>query len=184
MGAPEPVTTAVPAPYMSTGSAASEAIEYSSMSPETMILVSVAPSESSSSRECWASTDRSPESIRMARRSGPATAIALRMPCAMSYVSTSSVVFLPSAATWDANAAGSSSCSSVKACAEVPVVGMPYRPPAARLEVDGETGEVGGAGRGHGGLLMRTPGAHLDDRPAPRRGDHPGGAPPRSRCRG
>jgi hypothetical protein len=72
----------------------------------------------------------------MARRPGPATAIALRIPCAMSYVSTSRVVFLPSVATWDANAAGSSSCSSVKACAEVPAVGMPYRPPAARLEVE------------------------------------------------
>ena len=53
----------------------------------------------------------------------------------MSYVSTSSVVFLPSAATCEANAVGSSSCSSVNACAAVPAVGMPYRSPAARLEV-------------------------------------------------
>ena len=108
---------------------------YSSRSPETTILVSVAPSESSSSRDCEASIDRSPESIRIARSSGPATAIALRMPCAMSYVSTSSVVSLPSAATWEANAALSSSCRSVKACAAVPVVGIPYRQPAARFEV-------------------------------------------------
>ena len=61
----------------------------------------------------------------MARRSGPATAIALRMPWLMSYVSTSSVVSLPSAATCEANAVGSSSCSSVNACAAVPAVGMP-----------------------------------------------------------
>ena len=72
----------------------------------------------------------------MARSPGPATAMALRMPWLMSYVSTSSVVFLPSAATWDVNAAGSSSCSSVNACALVPAVGMPYRPPAARFDVE------------------------------------------------
>ena len=119
------MTTAVPAPYMSTGSAASAAIAYSSRSPETMIFVSVAPSESSSSRDCWASTARSPESIRTARSSGPATAIALRMPWLMSYVSTSSVVSLPSVATCEANAACSSSCSRVNACAAVPAVGMP-----------------------------------------------------------
>ena len=101
------------------------AIAYSSRSPETMILVSVAPRESSRARECAARTDRSPESMRTARRSGPATAIALRMPWAMSYVSTSSVVCLPSVATCEAKAAVSESCSRVKACAAVPVVGMP-----------------------------------------------------------
>jgi len=65
VGAPEPLTTAVPAPYASTGSAASEAIENSSRSPETTIFVSTAPSESRSSRDWAAKTDRSPESIRI-----------------------------------------------------------------------------------------------------------------------
>ncbi len=57
-------------------------------------------------------------------------------PELMSYVSTSRVVCLPSAATWEANAADSSSCSSVNACAAVPVVGTPCRRPASRFEVD------------------------------------------------
>ncbi len=84
VGAPEPITTAVPAPYMSTGAAASAAIEYSSRSPETTILVSVAPSSSSSSRAPVAMTSRSPESIRIERSLGPATSMALRMPWVMS----------------------------------------------------------------------------------------------------
>ena len=52
VGAPEPVTTDVPTPYESTGSARSAAIAYSSRSPDSTILVSVAPSASSCSRAC------------------------------------------------------------------------------------------------------------------------------------
>ena len=54
----------------------------------------------------------------------------------MSYVSTSSVVSTPSAATWARNASASVSCSSVNACAAVPAVGMPHRRPASRLDVE------------------------------------------------
>src|SRR2546430_1661397 len=39
----------------------------------------------------------------------------------------------------------------------------------------GEAGQVRRAGRGHGRFFVGTPGAHLDDRPAPGGGHHPGG---------
>src|SRR5699024_7429581 len=54
----------------------------------------------------------------------------------ISYVSTNNVVWLPMTSTWALKAAISLSCNRVKECAEVPAVLMPYRKPAARLEVD------------------------------------------------
>ena len=50
-------------------------------------------------------------------------------------MSTSSVVPRPSDSTWAVKASRSLSCSSVKLWALVPVVGIPKRMPAARLEV-------------------------------------------------
>jgi hypothetical protein len=70
-------------------------------------------------------TSRSPESILMARRRGPATAMALRMPCVMSYVSTRSVVSVPNASICASKASISDLWSSVNACALVPEVGTP-----------------------------------------------------------
>ena len=46
-----------------------------------------------------------------------------------------SVVFGPNASTWARNAASSESCSSVNACAAVPIVGMPQVRPASRFDV-------------------------------------------------
>ena len=52
VGAPDPVTSDVPTPYTSTGSARSAAIAYSSRSPDSTIRVSCAPSPSSWARAC------------------------------------------------------------------------------------------------------------------------------------
>ena len=41
----------------------------------------------------------------------------------------------PSASTWARNASSSVSCSRVKACAAVPIVGTPQVRPASRLDV-------------------------------------------------
>ncbi len=53
----------------------------------------------------------------------------------MSYVSISRVVPAPSASICERNASSSVSCSSVHACAAVPMVGTPQRRPASRLLV-------------------------------------------------
>lgn len=78
VGCPEPVTSWVPTPYASTGAAASEAMAYSSRSEVTTILVPVAPSSSSCWRTRWATSSRSPESMRTAPSPGPATSTAVR----------------------------------------------------------------------------------------------------------
>jgi hypothetical protein len=135
VGAPDPVTSEVPTPYPSTGAAPSAAIEYSSRSPVSRIRVFSAPSESSRTRTSRASTGRSPLSIRTAPRSGPASDTAVRTARATSYVSTSSVVAFPSDASWDSKACRSLSCTSVNACADVPVDGTPYDNRACRFDV-------------------------------------------------
>lgn len=71
----------------------------------------------------------------MAPSSGPATSTALRMPCSVTYVSTSRVVPAPCVATWARKAAFSSAAARVKAWALVPAVGTPWRRPASRLLV-------------------------------------------------
>ncbi len=109
---------------------------YSSRSLVTMILVSLAPSSSSCRRTRWASSSRSPESIRTAPRPGPATSTASATASVTSKVSTSSVVPPPRESTCAVKASRSLSCSRVKACALVPTVGMLYRNPAARSEVE------------------------------------------------
>jgi hypothetical protein len=50
--------------------------------------------------------------------------MAVRTAFSTSNVSTSSVVPLPSAASWAANASRSLSCTRLNACALVPLVGM------------------------------------------------------------
>lgn len=72
--------------------------------------------------------------MRTAPSPVPATSTAVRTASATSYVSTSSVVPLPSEATCAVKASRSLSCTSVKAWALVPTVGMPYRkrPPGPR----------------------------------------------------
>ncbi len=84
VGWPLPVTSCVPTPYASTGAAASEAMAYSSRSEVTTILVFRAPSSSSCARTRWATSSRSPESIRTAPSSGPATSTAVRTASATS----------------------------------------------------------------------------------------------------
>jgi hypothetical protein len=81
------VTTAVPAPYASTGSAASAAIAYSSRSPRRRCGVSTAPSESSSCARLRGQHRQVTGVDPDRAEGGPATAIALRMPWVMSYVS-------------------------------------------------------------------------------------------------
>ena len=91
-----------------------------------MIRVRVAPSESSSARTDTA--ERRPgRRCRSAprRATGPATATAARTACSTLYVSTSRVVPGPSEANCAANASRSLSCTSVNACAEVPLDGTP-----------------------------------------------------------
>lgn len=90
-----------------------------------MIRVLVAPRASSCSRTWPASDGRSPESSRTAPSSGPVISIAVRTASATSYVSTSRVVRLPRASTWEVNASFSVSCSRVNECADVPALGMP-----------------------------------------------------------
>lgn len=60
---------------------------------------------------------------------------AVRTASSMLYVSTSSVVFLPSAAICDSNAARSLSCTRVKQCAAVPIAVRPYSCAASRFAV-------------------------------------------------
>ena len=102
------------------------AIAYSSRSPETTIRVPVAPSESSSSRACWASTVRSPESIRIApqRRARPPRS---RSGCPGRCRRCRPAAWCRSRARrpGPGTRSASSSCSSVNACAAVPVVGTP-----------------------------------------------------------
>ncbi|SKT77768.1 Uncharacterised protein [Mycobacteroides abscessus subsp. abscessus] len=69
---------------MSTGSARSAAMEYSSRSPDTTMRVRCAPNASSCARTCLASMPRSPESMRTAPSSVPATAMAFSTPAVMS----------------------------------------------------------------------------------------------------
>ncbi len=78
VGWPLPVTSWVPTPYASTGAAASEAIAYSSRSLVTTIFVLSAPRSSSCWRTRCAISSRSPESMRTAPSSGPATSTAVR----------------------------------------------------------------------------------------------------------
>ena len=129
------MATRDPTPYTSTGASASAAMRYSSRSDVTVMRVEVAPRESSSSRALRASSARSPESILIAPNPRPATSTAVRIPCSMSYVSTSNVVPGPCAETCETNASFSLRCARVNACAAVPTVGMPYASPAARLLV-------------------------------------------------
>ncbi len=89
-----------------------------------MIFVLYAPRSSSWRRTRWASSVRSPESIRTAPSSGPATSTAVRTASLRSYVSTSRVVPRPIEAICAVKASRSLSCSRVKAWAAVPVVGM------------------------------------------------------------
>ena len=107
----------------------------SSRSLVTVMRVFTAPSLSSCSRTAVTTVGRSPESMRTAPSSGPATCTASSTPRVMSYVSMSSVVLGPKASTWARNAASSLSCSSVNACAAVPMVGMPHVRPASRFDV-------------------------------------------------
>ena len=100
------------------------------------IRVSTAPSSSSSARTCRASTGRSPLSIRTAPSSPPDASTAVRTARGTSYVSTSSVVPLPSDSSWLANACRSLSWIRVKACALIPALGMPNSYRARRFEVD------------------------------------------------
>lgn len=62
--------------------------------------------------------------MRTAPSSGPAISTAVRTASVTSYVSTSSEVPRPSESTCAWKASRSLSCSSVKACALVPTVGM------------------------------------------------------------
>jgi hypothetical protein len=101
----------------------------------TVMRVFVAPSASSWARASRTSTARSPESIRIAPSSVPATRTAVAIPSATSKVSTRSVVPVPMAATCAANASSSVSCSSVNECAAVPIVGTPQVRPASRFDV-------------------------------------------------
>ncbi len=108
---------------------------YSSRSFVTVIFVPVAPSRSSCARTAATTEGRSPESIRTAPSLPSVSRTAVSTAASMSYVSTSRVVPLPRASSCDRNAASSESCSSVKACAAVPIVGMPHVRPASRLLV-------------------------------------------------
>ena len=78
VGAPEPVTSAVPTPYPSTGATARPAMANSSRSPVTTMRVCSAPRESSSSRTSAATVARSPLSMRTAPSFGPASSTAVR----------------------------------------------------------------------------------------------------------
>src|SRR5215472_7071059 len=99
-----------------------------------MIRVDAAPSELSWDRTANATAARSPLSTRTAPSDSPATEMADRTAASTSKVSTRSVVPRPSDETWAENASFSESCTSVNACAEVPLDGTPYRYRAARLE--------------------------------------------------
>jgi hypothetical protein len=90
-----------------------------------MIRVEVAPSESSCARTENATAARSPLSTRTAPSDGPAADTADRTAAATSKVSTSKVVSWPSDETWARKASFSESCTSVNACAEVPLDGTP-----------------------------------------------------------
>ena len=107
----------------------------SSRSLVTVMRVFVAPSASSCARTSRTTTPRSPESMRTAPSSVPATRTAVATPSVMSNVSTSRVVPTPIAATCDANASSSVSCSRVNECAAVPMVGTPHVRPASRFDV-------------------------------------------------
>ncbi len=63
--------------------------------------------------------------MRTAPSDGPATSTAARTACSTLNVSTSSVVPGPSDVSWAENASRSLSCTSVNACAEVPLDGTP-----------------------------------------------------------
>ena len=169
------MTREVPTPYPSTGAAASAAIEYSSRSPLSTILVSRAPSSSSSVADL-------PGHHRRGRRCrcGPRRARARPAPprCAprgaTSKVSTSRVVPLPSAA----QLGGEGVPLAVVHQGERVRAGAAGRDAVvpAGLQVGGgrEAGDVGGPGAGHGGHLVGAARAHLDDRPPVRRVHHPG----------
>ena len=93
----------------------------------------------------------------------------------MSYVSTSSVVCLPSAATCDGERGRLVVVQQGEGVGGG--AGGRHGVAPAGLQIGGgrEAGQVGRAGGGDRGLLVRAPRTHLDQRPAPGRGDHPGG---------
>ena len=125
MGAPDPVTSEVPTPYPSTGAAASAAIEYSLRSPLSTILVSRAPSWSSSVADL-PGHHRQVAAVDADRAEpGPGQLHRGADRAGHVEVSTSRVVPLPSAFSWAAKASRSLSWTRVNACALVPLVGMP-----------------------------------------------------------
>ena len=78
-------------------------------------------------------------------------------------------------ATWARKASASVSCSRVKECALVPVVGTPYSLAGPEVGARGEAGDVRRPGAGDRGPLVGTPRAHLDAGPLTGRPGHPRG---------
>ena len=146
----------------------------SSRSPLTTILVPVLPSSSSWVRAWVAITPRSPESMRTAPSSRPATSTAL--PDAAGDV----------VGVDQQGGAGAERLDLGREGRPLVVVQQRERVrrgtgggdpvPAGRLEVGGrgEAGQVGRPGGRHRRLLVRPPRPHLDDRPAGGRRDHAG----------